>query len=251
MQMPHSAFSPEQELALLGQQHEALLRAIAHDLRAPLRHIQSFAPLLQEAVHTLAAAAPQAQEAAADALEFSQFMQQSAHKLAQMVQALTALSQAVRRPLQPQPVEAVALCQQLAAAHTPQALLVLPAQPVWLQADPQALADIVQELLANAQKFAAAQPLQLHLQAQPQGGCWQLALHDNGVGFDASLGGPPMLFQPFARMHRESEFPGLGCGLAQVQALAQRHGAQASISAQPGQGCVVTLLWPAAGVDRD
>ena len=73
-----TALPPEQELHLLRQQQEALLRAIAHDLPAPRRHIQSFAPLLVEAVQTLAAAAPHAAEAAADALECAQFMQQGA-----------------------------------------------------------------------------------------------------------------------------------------------------------------------------
>jgi len=83
-----TALPPEQELHLLRQQQEALLRAIAHDLPAPLRHIQSFAPLLVEAVQTLAAAAPHAADAAADALECAQFMQQGAQRMGQMLQAL-------------------------------------------------------------------------------------------------------------------------------------------------------------------
>ena len=44
------------------------------------------------------------------------------------------------------------------------------------------------------------------------------------------------IFAPFAKT----------CGLALVQTLAVRHGAQARIAAQPGQGCTVQLAWPAA-----
>ena len=111
-----TALPPEQELHLLRQQQEALLRAIAHDLPAPLRHIQSFAPLLVEAVQTLAAAAPHAAEAAADALECAQFMQQGAQRMGQMLQALAGLSRAARMPLHLQAVDLVATCQALLPA---------------------------------------------------------------------------------------------------------------------------------------
>ena len=128
-----TALPPEQELHLLRQQQEALLRAIAHDLPAPLRHIQSFAPLLVEAVQTLAAAAPHAAEAAADALECAQFMQQGAQRMGQMLQALAELSRAARMPLHLQAVEVVATCQALLPAlqqQYPQAQFSLPAAPV-------------------------------------------------------------------------------------------------------------------------
>jgi len=240
-----TALPAAQELALLRQQHEALLRAIAHDLPAPLRHIQSFAPLLQEAVQTLAAAAPQAQEAAADALEFAQFMQQGAQRMGQMVQALAELSRAARTGLTLQAVDAVALVRQLLTPllqQYPQAQVELPEQPVWLLADSQSLTQVLQHLLANACKFSAPRPV-LRLQAQQTAdNRWRLSLQDNGVGFEPAQAG--QLFQPFARLHRESQFPGLGCGLALVQVLAMRHGAQASITAQPGQGCMVYLDWP-------
>ena len=111
-----TALPPEQELHLLRQQQEALLRAIAHDLPAPLRHIQSFAPLLVEAVQTLAAAAPHAADAAAEALECAQFMQQGAQRMGQMLQALAELSRAARMPLHLQAVDVVATCQALLPA---------------------------------------------------------------------------------------------------------------------------------------
>lgn len=242
-----TALPAAQELALLRQQHEALLRAIAHDLPAPLRHIQSFAPLLVESVQALAAAAPHAQEAAADALEFAHYMQQGAQRMGQMVQALAELSRAARTNLAPQAVDVVALCQQLLPPlrqDYPQVQWQLPPAPVWLHADSRALNQVLQQLLGNACKFSAPAPL-LHVQAEPlPDGRWRLSVQDNGVGFDPAQAG--QLFQPFARLHRESQFPGLGCGLALVQVLAMRHGAQAGITARPGAGCRVHLDWPGA-----
>ncbi|MBT9441498.1 MAG: two-component sensor histidine kinase, partial [Acidovorax sp.] len=68
-------------------------------------------------------------------------------------------------------------------------------------------------------------------------------VQDNGVGFDPARAGS--LFGVFQRLHRETEFDGVGAGLALCRAVAQRHGAQISATAVPGGGCTVRVCWPA------
>lgn len=228
----------QQALAQLQASHDGLLRAVSHDLRAPLRHLTSFAPLLREAVEQLAGAMPG--EAADEAQEFLATMEQSARKMGRMLERLLQLAHAIKQPLALQAVDVGAMLQACAAPVQPLA------EPALLQADPVALRTVLTELLGNANKFSAgrSQPqVQVQL-SMPAPQLWQIAIRDNGVGFDATR--MDTAWPPFQRMHRDSDFDGVGCGLALAHRLAQRHGARLQLQAQPGEGCTAVLAWPAA-----
>lgn len=248
----HALIARQQaELERLQAAHDAWMRAVAHDLRAPLRHVLSFAPLLKESVQELATAVPHAVEAADDAQEFAATMAQSARKMSAMLDGMAQVARAARMPLQVQVLDWVALTQPLVQAlqaQHPQVRWTVPAQLVPVLADAQGLTLVMQALLDNAIKFSAphAQP-HISLQAQPVAGAWRLAVHNNGAGFDSSRA--QALGELFQRMHRDSEFEGAGCGLALVSTLAQRQGAQWSMQSQPHAGCTVYLDWPNAGAD--
>ena len=114
-----------------------------------------------------------------------------------------------------------------------------------LQADPALLQDLLVQLLGNALKFTrqAAQPCIAVQAVVAPAGHVAFTVQDNGVGFDPARAGT--LFGVFQRLHRESEFEGVGTGLALCRAIAQRHGGAITATAVPGAGCTVRVEWPA------
>lgn len=239
----------QQQVAGMAAAQEEFLRAVSHDLRAPLRHVTSYGMLVREMLGDLPPEVVQA-PGVQEALGFLATMDQSARRMGLMIDGLLALVRASRAPLHLQPVplgSAIAQARAaLVAAEDGRAVdwRVDAALPT-LQADPVLLQELLVQLLGNALKFTrpVAQPcITVQTDAAPAGQA-AFTVQDNGVGFDPARAGS--LFGVFQRLHREAEFDGVGTGLALCRAIAQRHGAQISATAVPDGSCTVRVAWPA------
>ncbi|MDP3230525.1 MAG: ATP-binding protein [Acidovorax sp.] len=245
----------QQQVADMAAAQEEFLRAVSHDLRAPLRHVTSYGTLVREVLGDLPSDVLQGAEVQ-EALGFLATMDQSARRMGLMIDGLQALVQASRAPLRLQPVllaDAIAQARgTLAAAEAGRHVewriaLDLPT----LQADPTLLQALLVQLLTNALKFTrpVAQPcITVSVDVAPAGHV-AFTVQDNGVGFDPARAGT--LFGVFQRLHRETDFEGVGTGLALCRAVAQRHGAQISATAALGGGCAVRVVWPVEVLARE
>ncbi|MGI9134665.1 MAG: sensor histidine kinase [Rhodoferax sp.] len=233
---PHIA-ALQAELAALRTEMQNFTYAVSHDLRAPLRHVVSFAQLVRDE------AGPQLDP---EVLGFLATISDSARQMGAMLDALSALARVGTVPLQLQAVPLPPLLQELCAAvgaAYPQRALEwrLAADLPTLLADENLLRQALQQVLDNAVKFSAPRALAViditaHRAAD---GRVALAVRDNGVGFAPAQ--QARLFQVFGRLHSPQQFAGLGLGLALARKAVQRMGGALDAEAAPEAGCCLTL----------
>lgn len=118
--------------------------------------------------------------------------------------------------------------------HGHQLEVILPAEPVTLDADSRRLEQVLTNLLNNAAKYMEPGGC-IWLTAEVQGDEVVLRVRDSGLGIDPKL--LPHLFDPYWQVERTLDHSqgGVGIGLALVRKLAEMHGGSASASS-PGLG---------------
>ncbi len=237
------------EAALAQSQHEmqAFTATVSHDLRAPLRHIVSFAQLVQED------AGPQL---SAEVQGFLGTIASSAKQLGSMLDALLELSRVGTVAMEVQPVDLQALVASVVQAATdalqaqaPQRLVewqIAPGMPQ-VRADAALLRMVLTQVVDNALKFSAGRApavIDIAVVSQaPARASVLLQIRDNGAGFNPAI--QARLCQPFVRLHSAQQFAGLGMGLALARkGLLRMAGDIALTSTGAGNGCEVGITLP-------
>ena len=112
-------------------------------------------------------------------------------------------------------------------------------RPLFVDADPQRLQQIVSNLLTNALKFTP-ECGSIDVRFQRVDGSAQIVVHDTGIGIAPDL--LPRVFDRFRQGDSSTTrtHAGLGLGLAIVKHLVEQHGGEIA-AASPGGGCGSTF----------
>ncbi|MDD5247741.1 MAG: PAS domain S-box protein [Rhodocyclaceae bacterium] len=226
------------ELRGANQELEAFAYAVSHDLRAPLRAMSGFSRILEEDFGPTLAP---------EAREYLRHIAQASANMGQLIEGLLTLSRVTRGDLRREPVDLSAMAERLRAelcAAEPERRVDWEIEPGMVRSgDGRMLESMLRNLLGNAWKYtAAAAAPRIRAYACHEGAERCICIADNGAGFDMAYA--EQLFQPFRRLHRQEEFPGLGIGLATVQRIVHRHGGTIAASAAPGRGATFCFTLP-------
>lgn len=230
------------QLREANRELEAFSYSLSHDLRAPLRAVQGYADLL------LMDHEPPLQ---GQTEQFVRNIALAARRMDTLIDDMLTLARVQRSDLRLQPVRIGALVREMLATlqqREPQRMVRLEIDDTLVaQADLPLLRLALDNLVANAWKFSSRRPdaLIAFSAAPAADGGIEFCLADNGAGFDMAQAG--QLFEPFRRLHKASDFPGTGIGLAIVQRVIQRHGGRIHAQAAPGQGARFSFTLAPAG----
>lgn len=233
--------SRRRELEHAVAELEAFSYSVSHDLRAPLRAIAGYSQVLEE--DALERLLP----AEMDALGR---IRRATGRMSELIDDLLALSKATRTPLRRHRIDMGALVREVAdalAAAEPSRSVELDIGELGVaSADEGLIRQVWVNLLSNAFKFTSRRDdARVVVRAERANGSTMWTVSDNGVGFDGNAASK--LFQPFRRMHGDSEFPGTGIGLALVKRIVERHGGAVRASAVLGGGAEMSFTLPDQG----
>ena len=215
------------ELTNANRELESFAYAVSHDLRAPLRAMSGFSQALEEDYGN------QLQNQARDYLHQIVI---ACHRMSDLIDGLLLLSRCTRGELRNNTVDisdlSLHLLNDLARLSPARKVAVQVEAGLQAVGDPRMIEVIMSNLLGNAWKYTLHTPLaNIRVYGKEQDGVDYLCVADNGAGFDMSHSN--RLFQPFQRLHRQDEFPGIGIGLATVQRIVHRHGGSIKAHGEP------------------
>jgi signal transduction histidine kinase len=111
----------------------------------------------------------------------------------------------------------------------------LPVDPPTPDADPTLLRQILVNLVDNAITYRRPGVVpEVTVTAERENQAVVMAVSDNGIGVPAEA--HERIFEVFARLHTEAEYPGTGIGLASVRKAARRMGSDVTVTSTVGEG---------------
>ena len=229
------------ELQAANQELEAFSYSVSHDLRAPLRHVDGFADLLQRhASNTLddkgrrylGAISESARRMGALIDDLLSFSRMGRTEMRQMTLNLGVLVEEVRREVEKEASGRVIEWHMKSLSD--------------VQADPAMLRLVLVNLMGNAVKYTGSRHhAVIEIGAKESEAETVIWVRDNGAGFDPAYA--HKLFGVFQRLHSAEEFEGTGIGLANVRRVVQRHGGRTWAEGAVGQGATFYFSLPRPG----
>ena len=231
------------ELELIYRELEAFTYSVSHDLRAPLRSIDGFSQAVLEDYQG---------KLEPEGIDHLQRVRAAAKRMGVLIDDLLTLSRMSRAKMARQKVDLAALAatvvQELRDSEPERRVELAIGEDLAGFGDPPLLRIVLENLLGNAWKFTARQPVaRIEFNTTDVEGERAYFVRDNGAGFDMAY--CEKLFTAFQRLHATSEFPGTGVGLATVQRIIHRHGGRVWAEGKEGEGATFyfTLGLPTDG----
>ena len=228
------------ELEASNRELEAFAYSVSHDLRAPLRGIDGWSlALLEDYSSSLDGSGRQ----------YLNRVRAETQRMGTLIDDLLQLSRVSRGEMKLDQVDITGLANLIVVRlrdAQPERSIEFTIEPGLVAfGDARLLEIALTNLLGNAVKFTGTQnPALIEFGKIEKEGEMAFYVRDNGAGFDMAYAGN--LFGAFQRLHKVTEFPGTGIGLATVQRIVRRHGGRVWADARVNRGATFCFTLGAA-----
>ena len=231
-------------LAEANRSKEEFMALLSHELRSPLspiinalnilRQMKTSDPIIEQAGNVIDRQVGVMVRLVDDLLDVSRITKGKLRLTTEQVDLRVVVNHAVEtvRPLMD--------------ARTHDFSVSIPTEPIWVEADPARMEQVVVNLLNNAAKYTDPGGL-IRITVNQHGTEAVIQVRDNGVGITPEL--LPHIFELFTQVDGTlgRSYGGLGIGLALASSLVEmQNGRLQASSAGLGKGCEFTIKLPVA-----
>ena len=227
------------QLEAVNKELEAFSYSVSHDLQSPIRHMQSFAELLEKRNK--------------DKLDnksklYLEHILGSINRMGRLIEDLLAFSKVsstsisrVRFDLK-ELVESI-ITEDYSIPEGDRKINWDTEQLGNIEGDPNLLRQAYSNLISNAVKFTrTVENARIAFGFLQEQGKVLLSVKDNGIGFDNKYA--DKAFEVFYRLHKEDEYSGSGVGLGIVKRIINRCGGEIWAEAKVNEGAAFYMTLP-------
>jgi PAS domain S-box-containing protein len=213
----------------------------SHDLQEPLRMVTSFSQLLARRYKG------QLDERADECLEY---ILNGTKRMAALIEDLLSYSQIVHSTEKGEPVDCNVVLDKVIEScrviiEESGAMVTRDPLPI-VEGDEGQVSQLFHNLLTNALKYKKSDVRPgVHVAAQHTANQWQFSFRDNGIGIAQEY--LEQIFVIFKRLHKKTEYPGTGIGLALCQRIIEGRAGRIWVESKPGVGSTFYFTWPDIG----
>jgi PAS domain S-box-containing protein len=219
-----------EQLLRANKDLESFAYSVSHDLRAPLRHIDGFARMLQTTLKS----------ESNEVVHYLNVINNSSQKMGEMIDSLLNFSRLGRTSINKIYIDLNTFIGKIISGFENDIInrnveWTIGKLPV-ISADYQLLMLVFENLISNALKYTAKKKIakiEIGNYSDNSEKCI-IFIKDNGVGFAPEYA--DKLFGVFQRLHTEKEFEGIGIGLANAKQIIEKHGGKIWAKSILGEG---------------
>lgn len=234
---------------MIRQSNEALIKSnseleqfayvSSHDLKEPLRRINSFSQLLAHRYKN---------KLDAEADQIIHRIDESVTRMQNLIDDLLSYSRVGKTDIKPGPIDlnlvmADVLSDLEHAISESGATIEVEKLPVVI-CNPREIHQVLQNLLSNGIKFRGEAPPKIHVSCRQEGLYWVICVRDNGIGIPQKY--QEQVFRVFQRLHGRDKYPGTGIGLAICKKIIEKNGGTIWVESEAGQGSTFCFTLRAA-----